>query len=144
MKSNEKTSLLSNGLLWFGAAVSIAEILTGTFFAPLGFLNGLLAILIGHVIGCTLLYFAGLIGADRRMSSMESARISFGGKGSVVFSVLNVLQLIGWTARHDHRRGRRDRRDRKSGAPSQQQYTLVHRHRRADYPLDPRRHQKPR
>ena len=98
MKSNEKTSLLSNGLLWFGAAVSIAEILTGTFFAPLGFTKGLLAIFIGHVIGCVLLYFAGLIGADRRMSSMESARISFGGRGSILFSVLNVLQLVGWTA----------------------------------------------
>ena len=35
---NEKrTSVFSNGLIWFGAGVSLAEILTGTYFAPLGF-----------------------------------------------------------------------------------------------------------
>ena len=32
----KKTSLFENGLIWFGAGVSIAEILTGTYFAPLG------------------------------------------------------------------------------------------------------------
>ena len=30
------TSILNNGLIWFGAGVSIAEILTGTYLAPLG------------------------------------------------------------------------------------------------------------
>ncbi len=29
--------MFSNGLIWFGAGVSLAEILTGTYFAPLGF-----------------------------------------------------------------------------------------------------------
>ena len=35
-----RTSVFENGLIWFGAAVSIAEILTGTYFAPLGFAKG--------------------------------------------------------------------------------------------------------
>lgn len=93
-----KTSVLSNGLIWFGAAVSIAEILTGTFIAPLGFGSGLLAIVIGHIIGCAVFYLAGLIGADTRKSAMETVKMSFGQKGSLLFSSLNVLQLIGWTA----------------------------------------------
>ncbi len=38
------------GLIWFGAAVSLAEILTGTYFAPLGIEQGLAAILLGHLI----------------------------------------------------------------------------------------------
>ncbi len=96
--SNTKTSVTSNGLLWFGAAVSIAEILTGTLFAPLGFAQGLLAIVTGHVIGCALLYLAGLIGAKRGVTAMESVRISFGKKGALLFSLLNILQLVGWTA----------------------------------------------
>ena len=96
--SSEKTSTFSNGLIWFGAAVSIAEILTGTFIAPLGFWRGLAAILLGHAIGCTLLYFAGIIGANTQKSSMETVKISFGQKGSLVFSVSNMLQLTGWTA----------------------------------------------
>ena len=33
------TSVFSNGLIWFGAGVSLAEILTGTNFAPLVFGN---------------------------------------------------------------------------------------------------------
>lgn len=94
----KRTSVFSNGLIWFGAGVSIAEILTGTYFAPLGFGKGMLAILIGHVIGCMMLFLAGLIGGNTRRSAMETVKMSFGQKGSLLFSVLNVLQLVGWTA----------------------------------------------
>jgi putative hydroxymethylpyrimidine transporter CytX len=93
-----RTSVFENGLIWFGAAVSIAEILTGTYFAPLGFTKGLLAIVIGHVIGCAMLFFAGLIGGKVRKSAMETAKMSFGKKGALLFSALNIIQLVGWTA----------------------------------------------
>lgn len=95
---NGKTSVFANGLIWFGAAVSIAEILTGTLLAPLGFEKGLAAVLLGHLIGCALLYGAGLIGARRELSAMETVKLSFGQQGSLLFSALNVLQLVGWTA----------------------------------------------
>ena len=93
-----RTSVFENGLIWFGAAVSIAEILTGTYFAPLGFNKGLIAIIIGHIIGCAMFFLAGLIGGKVRKSSMETAKMSFGNKGALLFSVLNIIQLIGWTA----------------------------------------------
>ena len=93
-----RTSVFENGLIWFGAAVSIAEIMTGTYFAPLGFSKGLLAILLGHVIGCMMLFLAGLIGGKVRKSAMETAKMSFGSKGALLFSVLNIIQLVGWTA----------------------------------------------
>lgn len=92
------TSIFENGLIWFGAAVSLAEILTGTYFASLGFTKGLLAIVIGHVIGCILLFLAGLIGGKLRKSAMESVKVSFGNKGALLFAFLNIVQLIGWTA----------------------------------------------
>ncbi|WP_461813237.1 putative hydroxymethylpyrimidine transporter CytX [Faecalimonas sp.] len=94
----KRTSLFENGLIWFGAGVSIAEILTGTYFASLGFSKGLLAIIIGHIIGCILLFFAGIIGGIVRKSSMETVKRSFGQKGSLLFSVANIIQLVGWTA----------------------------------------------
>ncbi|MBE6709242.1 MAG: putative hydroxymethylpyrimidine transporter CytX [Ruminococcaceae bacterium] len=94
----KRTSVFENGLIWFGAAVSIAEILTGTYFAPLGFTKGILAILLGHIIGCVMLFFAGLIGGKVRGSAMETAKMSFGSKGALLFSVLNIIQLVGWTA----------------------------------------------
>lgn len=87
-----------SALVWFGAGVSIAEILTGTYFAPLGFAKGLAAILLGHLIGCAMMYFAGLIGGRTGKSSMETTKMSFGQKGCVFFALLNVLQLVGWTA----------------------------------------------
>lgn len=94
----KQTSVFENGLIWFGAGVSIAEILTGTYFASLGPGKGLAAIFIGHAIGCILLFMAGLIGARMRKSAMETTKRSFGEKGGRLFAVLNVLQLAGWTA----------------------------------------------
>lgn len=93
-----KTSNLSQFLLWFGAAVSIAEILTGAIIAPLGLTNGILAIILGHIIGGVIFYFTGLIGARSKLPAIESTRISFGKYGSYLFSILNILQLLGWTA----------------------------------------------
>lgn len=94
----KKTSLFDNGLIWFGAGVSLAEILTGTYFSTLGFGRGLAAILLGHVIGCVLLFLAGVIGGNSRLSAMETVKSSFGNKGGLFFALLNVLQLVGWTA----------------------------------------------
>ena len=93
----KRTSVFENGLIWFGAAVSIAEILTGTYFASLGFGRGLAAIVLGHIIGCAMLFAAGLIGGKARRSAMETVKISFGQKGSLLFVVLNIIQLVGWT-----------------------------------------------
>ncbi len=95
---NKGTSVFSNGLIWFGAGVSIAEILTGTYFAPLGFEKALAAILLGHLIGGLMMFAAGMIGAREKRSAMETVKMSFGNKGSLLFVILNVLQLVGWTA----------------------------------------------
>ena len=94
---NKKTSVFENSLIWFGAAVSIAEILTGTYFASLGFLKGLFAIVLGHIVGCILLFMAGMIGAKTQKSAMDTVKISFGTKGGIFFAILNILQLFGWT-----------------------------------------------
>ena len=96
--TGKRTSVFENALIWFGAGVSLAEIMTGTFLAPLGFSQGLLSIIIGHVIGCFLLFLAGCMGGKRRMSAMETVTLSFGSKGAFLFAMLNVLQLVGWTA----------------------------------------------
>lgn len=96
--NENRTSVFSNGLIWFGAGVSLAEILTGTYFAPLGFGKAMAAILLGHFIGGLMMFAAGMIGAKERRSAMETVKMSFGEKGSLLFAILNVLQLIGWTS----------------------------------------------
>lgn len=96
--SGKGTSVFANGLIWFGAGVSLAEILTGTYFASLGFGKAMAAILLGHLIGGLMMFAAGMIGARERKSAMETVKMSFGEKGSLLFAILNVLQLVGWTA----------------------------------------------
>ena len=90
----KKTTAFQNSLIWFGAAVSLAEILTGTYFAPLGMGKGLLAIIVGHVIGCVLFFLAGLIGGRERKSAMETTKMSFGYRGGLLFALLNVLHAV--------------------------------------------------
>jgi len=85
-------------LLWAGAAVSLAEIWAGGLIVPLGLGLGLWAILLGHLIGNTPFALGGIIGSRWGIPTMVSVRASFGIKGSYFASVLNVIQLIGWTA----------------------------------------------
>ena len=84
--------------LWFGAAISMAEIMTGGLLVPLGFTNGLQVILLGHLVGTTILVLGGIIGTKERLPALASTRISFGLYGSYLFSFFNLLQLMGWTA----------------------------------------------
>jgi putative hydroxymethylpyrimidine transporter CytX len=95
--SQNNMTMFSYMTLWFGAAVSMAEILSGGLIAPLGFKKGVLAIILGHLIGTTLLVLGGLIGTRERIPSIMSTRITFGKYGSYGFSILNIVQLIGWT-----------------------------------------------
>lgn len=85
-------------LIWFGAAVSLAEILTGTFFAPLGLARGAAAILLGHLIGGVMFFLVALASARAGTSAMETAGRAFGRAGRVAFSSANAVQLLGWTA----------------------------------------------
>lgn len=91
------SSVFANALIWFGAGVSLAEILTGTAYAGMGIKNALITIIIGHIIGGIMMFFAGMIGARTKKSAMETVKMSFGDKGSLLFVILNVLQLVGWT-----------------------------------------------
>ena len=90
--------LLKNGLVWFGAAISLAEIMTGAYLGPLGLAEGLLAIVLGHVIGFLILLGVGYISARENKSAMETVSLAFGHRGMRFFALANVVQLVGWTA----------------------------------------------
>lgn len=85
-------------LLWIGAAISLGEIWAGGLLAPMGFVGGLLAILLGHVIGNTPMALGGVIGSRHGVPSMVSTRGALGIRGSYLPAVLNAVQLVGWTA----------------------------------------------
>lgn len=87
------TSPFGAGALWFGAAVSIAEIEAG---CQIGDRWG--AMLLGHLVGGLMLFAIGLAGAQGRQGAMASTARTFGRRGALLFASLNVCQLVGWTA----------------------------------------------
>ncbi|WP_283678997.1 putative hydroxymethylpyrimidine transporter CytX [Lentilactobacillus sp. Marseille-Q4993] len=95
----QKSKLSGLFLLWLGAAISIAEIVTGTLVAPLGVGKGITAIILGHVIGCFLFLFpAGYLSAKQNQTAIAVTESVFGKWGVTLFSGLNAIQLLGWTA----------------------------------------------
>lgn len=98
MTSENKTGSFSFFALWFGAAVSLAEIMTGSLIAPLGIKTGIIVILLGHLIGTLILALTGIIGFKEKKPSLIASRLSLGTYGSYMVSLFNIIQLIGWTA----------------------------------------------
>lgn len=90
---SERTSVFANGAVWFGAAVSVAEIEAGIQSGH----NGA-ALVLGHLLGGLMLFAVGLIGARSRVNAMECCAGTFGGFGAKFFALLNLFQLVGWTA----------------------------------------------
>jgi NCS1 family nucleobase:cation symporter-1 len=85
-------------VLWGDLSVGLLVLVTGAFLVPaLGFPKALLAIAVGSVIGCIPLGLVGLAGAREGVPGMVLFRPVLGVRGSYVPSVLNIVQLIGWT-----------------------------------------------
>jgi nucleobase:cation symporter-1, NCS1 family len=88
---------LDSGLLWGNLGVSLLVLVAGTYLVPaLSLPQALLAILVGSLIGNTMLGLAGMIGADGRVPSMVLMRAPLGRQGSWLPTVLNAAQCIGW------------------------------------------------
>ena len=94
-----RTGLFSNGVIWFGVAISVSEIEAGIQIASMSTLSSSwIPLVLGHFIGGIILFFIGLIGARVRLNAMETTKSTFGNFGSKFFAALNVLQLIAWVA----------------------------------------------
>ena len=85
-------------VLWGDLSVGLLVLLTGALLVPaLGFRQALLAIVIGSVLGCLPLALVGLAGAREGVPGMVLFRPVLGLRGSYIPSVLNIVQLVGWT-----------------------------------------------
>ena len=85
-------------LLWAGAAISLSEIWAGGLLVSFGLLAGLGIILLGHLLGNTPMALGGLIGSRHGVPAIVGTRGALGNRGSILPAVLNVAQLVGWTA----------------------------------------------
>ena len=95
----KRTGLFSNGIIWFGVAISVSEIEAGIEIGAASAHDSLwLPLVLGHVLGGILLFFVGLIGARVRLNAMETTQSTFGKYGSKFFAALNTFQLLAWVA----------------------------------------------
>ena len=86
------------GILWFGAAVSLAEIMTGALYSSATGAHALFAILAGHLIGAAAFCAVGWISWKEDKDAIAIADSSLGKSGVRFFALINTLQLVGWTA----------------------------------------------
>ena len=95
----KRTGLFSNGIIWFGVAISVSEIEAGIEIGAASSYDSVwLPLILGHILGGILLFFVGLIGARVRLNAMETTSSTFGKYGSKFFAALNVFQLLAWVA----------------------------------------------
>ena len=95
----KRTGLFSNGIIWFGVAISVSEIEAGIEIGAAAARDSLwLPLVLGHIFGGILLFFVGLIGARVRLNAMETTKSTFGKYGSKFFAALNTFQLLAWVA----------------------------------------------
>ncbi|MBQ6098683.1 MAG: cytosine permease [Methanobrevibacter sp.] len=94
-----RTGIFTNGIIWFGVAISVSEIEAGIQIGTLSSLNSLwFPLILGHLLGGIMLFLVGYIGASVRKNAMETTESTFGRYGSKFFASLNVLQLVAWVA----------------------------------------------
>jgi NCS1 family nucleobase:cation symporter-1 len=92
-------SALDAAVLWGDLGVGLLVLVTGALLVPgLGFAQAVSVVLLGSVIGVALLALASAAGAQHGVPTMVLFRPVLGLRGSWLPSVLNVLQLVGWTA----------------------------------------------
>jgi NCS1 family nucleobase:cation symporter-1 len=86
------------GILWNDLSLGLLVLVTGGILAEMGLGAALAAIAVGTLIGCLPLAAVAVAGAREGLPGMVLFRPVLGRAGSVVPSVLNVAQLLGWTA----------------------------------------------
>lgn len=86
-------------VLWSSLGVGLLVLVAGSLLVPsLSLIEALAISLAGSVIGSILLAAAGVVGSRYGIPTMVSLRPVLGVWGSYLPTILNAVQLVGWTA----------------------------------------------
>lgn len=98
-KAERRLSAIDLAVLWGDLGVGLLVLAAGALLVPgLGASDALLAVVVGSIVGCALLAVAAYIAADAGVPTMVLTRAALGLRGSALPTVLNVVQLLGWTS----------------------------------------------
>jgi putative hydroxymethylpyrimidine transporter CytX len=81
---------------WIGANANTSSWYTGGVVAAVGIMGGLTVIFIANPIAYAIMALIGYIGFKVGTTTMGLTRASFGIRGSMLPSSLNIVQFIGW------------------------------------------------
>jgi nucleobase:cation symporter-1, NCS1 family len=95
----ERTMGFGNTIMvWLAANMVVTTLLTGTLFVPgIPYLRAILIIVLGTLLGVTVLSLVGCIGTRTGLPTMVLSRGAFGVRGGKVPGVLNLAVLMGWS-----------------------------------------------
>ena len=86
-------------VLWADLGIGLLVLVTGALLVPaLGFAQAIGAVVLGSIIGVSLLALAASAGGRHGIPTMVLFRPVLGVRGSWVASGLNTVQLVGWVA----------------------------------------------
>jgi NCS1 family nucleobase:cation symporter-1 len=85
-------------MVWLAANMVVTTLLTGTLFVPgLPYGQALLIILLGTLVGGSVLIAVGTIGTRTGLPTMVLTRASFGSRGGHLPAAFNIVVLMGWS-----------------------------------------------
>ncbi|MEM2115041.1 MAG: cytosine permease, partial [Candidatus Caldarchaeum sp.] len=84
-------------VLWSSLGVGLLVMVAGSFLSSLSLVEVLAVAVAGSVIGSLMLAVAGAVGSRYGVPTMVSLRPVLGVRGSYIPTVLNIVQLMGWT-----------------------------------------------
>lgn len=88
----------SNFIIWFACNLVVTTMLTGMYMLPdLTFGKTMFIIIIGCVVGVIPLTLIGVIGQKTGLVTMVVSRATFGTKGSLLPSAINLMILVAWS-----------------------------------------------
>lgn len=99
MEQNKIFKFHDNLSLWFSLGTGLLVMQMGSFLSGgIGTKQAFLAIILGSLIGSLLLAFVGRMGQIRGQNSAQLMSATFGNNFAKLPIILNIVQLIGWTA----------------------------------------------
>ncbi len=97
--SDRVFGMRDHAALWLSLGVGLLVMQVGAYLVPsMGTQAAMLAIVLGSAIGSALLAWAAYIGAQRGLSSAGLMTGAFGSGFAKLPIMLNIVQLVGWTA----------------------------------------------
>ena len=98
LPSDRSLNGISNFAIWFAGNLVVTTMLTGMLMIPdLSFGQALRIIFFGSAIGVVALVSIGVIGQKTGLVTMVASRATFGPKGSLLPSGINIMILVAWS-----------------------------------------------